>query len=277
MKTFSPALTLAGLIATLFIFGVSLYQTNEIKESLSTRYLGEFPDASDDLNELYLKAKKSIFIFDGLISGGVFSYPEKYHKTITILRKQSIKIPITVYVYDLDFYRKETLPPAFLKLPKSECHSLSEEEKDSILRENIKDRYKTFFIYDYTGKSSSEDLQDLTRLNECKKKYFTEDVDSVKCETFFNGIIEMMRETEKFLEREDNDDTKGVEIIHIGQEHKMFAYLADRKEAIFGFPDNIITEVAFKTRDGNFIKIMDNVIEYYEKHKDKLQYRPDTK
>jgi hypothetical protein len=282
---------LLTFIATVVMFGVAIYsliqanrtqkQTKEIVKSMPTRYIGRFPSTMDVINEFIDNAKKSIVIFTDVVAYGFFSEPEQFHKTMTLLRDKSKKIPVTLVVYNSEFYRKEILPMLFLGQPSiSACELLSQVEKDSILIQNkgIRKKYDYFQKYDYSNSHIDKTLEDLDRLNICRDKCWgKKDFDSIDSEMFLDCIVEMIKETEIILKtnREYQADKKGIEIIHIGQEHKMFCWLIDGRKAIFGFPSNIdFAEIQFTTMDSELIQVMRNMVDYYRKHKDELAYKP---
>jgi len=268
-----------GITVTMLVLAIySQCQAKEIIKSMPTQYIGAFPETIDDINKYIKDAKKSIVIFEDVAAYGIFSDPERFHETVTLLREKSKHIPITLYVYDLDFYRKELLPMFFLGLPSiSEYDSLSNEKKNTMLKKNIKDKYNYFVNYNYSNRQTNKNLEDLYELNTCRDKFLLEKkLDSVESEIFFDCLIEMIDKTETILEREnEQNNKKGIKIIHIGKEYRMFYWLFDEKRAIFTFLNTTgYEEVAFQTTNSDLIRFMKDAEKHYRDYANKLVYKP---
>lgn len=110
MNDYTSLLTVVGLIGTILALILALWQTSDLKnirESLSTRYLGGLTDYYPQLIEQIKSAKKSIEILCDFPAYGCFTHPDYWLAYHDELRNKRInKIHIHFKCQDEEFRNK---------------------------------------------------------------------------------------------------------------------------------------------------------------------------
>ena len=118
MDKYTSLLTVLGLIGTISALLLALWQTRDLKnirDSLSTRYLGGLSDYYPQLIEQIQKAKKSIDILCDFPAYGCFTHPDfwlAYHDELKKKRINKIHVHITCQdeefrdKADVEFFRE---------------------------------------------------------------------------------------------------------------------------------------------------------------------------
>jgi hypothetical protein len=85
-------------------FNKTVNNLNKIEKSLSTRYIGIFPNYLPQINELLenVNSDKSIVIFQDVLYYGVFSSPKEFKKLTSRLIELSDKCKISIAYYDIN-------------------------------------------------------------------------------------------------------------------------------------------------------------------------------
>jgi len=268
-KDTTKILTIIGLLLTLVALGFSIDQYKKAKEltdSISTRYIGEFPKHLSDINKMIDKAEKEIIIFQDVIGYGIFSQPKEFHKFMTTLvQKNAIPITIKVCIYTSKLY-EETREYQFIgfedaynykKLKNSDSSAASEmREKLFIKKKNEnkfkKSRYENFvnFFSKNAGNLNYDKDSVIYKIVTGLPSYenITYDVFNDALSKIQNYLFLYCKEYLKFS------------IEPVDRMHVMNCWMIDGKKAIFGFPINYnADEITFTTNDAHITKYVSDM------------------
>ena len=272
----SPTIGISSLVITLAALIISLwqtYQTKEIIDSISTRYVGEFPATMGPLNKLLLNAKESIVILEDVLGYGMFSAPDEFHKYITILDKKSadgkLKLELVIYNRDVNlrvtkmqFIGSEHIDK-FKSLRYEKNNAKTEEERDAVINKIVefrnsiftaflakkenKEKWQYLMEYDFSNKARQEGKNGYNQLNEVKNVFKDRDIESIKFDEFADMLITFDDRIKTILTAGGRSNVK---IDTVGIMHSMNCWLIDNTEAIFGFTRSFgSSEIAFITKD----------------------------
>ncbi len=249
----SPALGVAGIAVSIYALIVTSYDFQELKSnneslrslseqiktetenlnqvvsSVSTRYVGEFPENMEDLEQLLERSNKSLYIIADVIGYGAFSRNDFYQRYHEILRDKLNKgdFAIEILIYN-DSIRIEAMKEQFGKVDWG---------SDS-LQKKLPDFKKFLWERSWTlKKPDSSDIwnilskENLIQLSSYLNKDLIQELENIKPE---KQIIELDKRQDVFIWLAD--DNRGI-----------FSYLN------YGFNDH---EVSFYTRDVNFIEVL---------------------
>lgn len=287
-----------GLVLTLAIFAYQQYessmQTKEIvdnlvyvQKSLSTRYLGLFPDYLNHINEILEDAQPNdtVVIFEDVLYYGFISKPEDFkrmHKRLISLSDSGAPISIAYYnpkgrtfkrmIIDqyvaTDISAQMDMERRTLMRHHERGNRVSIKElkaKDSILCEQYFDKTRTASPNDFrmnvdrnrkplariTGKETGLDLELeslYATIDSIKSKWLAADYDELCLHDFEN----MYREIGLLLA--DEYGKHGVELIPIDENLSIGCWFVSDK-AIMAFPSKYATdEIGFYSQDPAFAK-----------------------
>jgi hypothetical protein len=89
--------SIVGIVLAFWAAIESRKQTNELKRSLSTRVVAEFPGNLPDLITMLDKARDKIDIWEDTIGYGEFSAPEKFQEYLGVLEKKRSLVHVHYY------------------------------------------------------------------------------------------------------------------------------------------------------------------------------------
>lgn len=294
-----------GLVLTLAIFVYEQYkssmQTKEIvdnlmyvQKSLSTKYLGIFPDYLDRINEILenAQAKDTVVIFEDVLYYGSVSKPEEFkkmHKKLISLAYSGSQVTIVFYHPKGRNFRRMIIDlyvsTKYLAQMDMERRALLQHEekgkrinfkefrsKDSLVceqyydktrvdspdgfRENV-DKYRKP-LANITGAETglTRELENLyDRMDSVKSAWLAADYDKICLRDFEN----MFREITDMMSEEYQKH--GVELLPIDENLPISCWLVSDK-AILAFPSKYASdEIGFFSQDpafSKYIKIMLN-------------------
>jgi hypothetical protein len=254
----SQIVTLLTVIA-LILSAIQMYQANKFTESISTRYIGEFPGTLKNINALLHQAKSDVIIFQDVSTFGAYSNPSEFHEylsTIRSLADHNVNITLVVYHPKL---RERTREKQFIGSEKiREYEKLKKTNKkyayfkrDSIFMENMKEKgnlkvHHTFLNYSFGQENiNKHPFIILDKIKEIEKK------DSLTYTQHYAVLDSMNHCIENNILKNDK-----ITIEYVRSRHIMNCWLIDNHKAIFGYPSgyNNANEIAFITQDGNIIE-----------------------
>ena len=277
----SPAIGLLSLSITLIALIFALLQTYQAKtiiDSISTRYVGEFPATMGQINKLLLDATESIVIFEDVLGYGMFSEPDEFHKYLTILDKKSAdgKLKLEIVIYNNDVNLRTTKMQFVgskyiekfrsLRNEKDSAKTIEEREivinkmvvfRDSIFTEYLKEnkkKWEYFLNYDFSNEKGQEGKNGYTQLDKSKNIFKDRDVESIKFLEFYDMLVDFDKKIETILTA--GGGRSNVKIETVGIMHTMNCWLTKGKDtkAIFGFTRGFgSSEIAFTTIDPQLI------------------------
>ena len=188
-----------------------------ISESISTRYVGNFPDNMNEMIKLIPTTQKRLIIVCDVPAFGHFSNPEgfrQYNLALqTLLNRTSKKPEITLVNYDLK--RRLNNSANQFKMP---VHELRKSES-----------YKNYFNYwgDDRKEPKVENLEDFCSWLDMRHRRFQDDLEE-----------------------------KGVRVYETSKDLRAFIWIVDDREAIFSFYNygSENREVSFRTNDKRLIE-----------------------
>lgn len=202
---------------------------NRVVSSVSTRYIGKFPENMAEIETLLSNSSKSLTIVADVIGYGVFSRNDFYKKIHNILREKinAAGIDVEILVYD-DSTRMEAMREQFRDV----------EWTDQLIQSNLPAFKK--FVQERTWINAKPDS---TRVNSVSSK-----------EELMLLISEL--NVDLIAELENITGEKNFKLLSERQD--VFIWLSDQNKAIFsylnyGFNDQ---EVSFYTQDKNFIGVL---------------------
>jgi hypothetical protein len=289
----SPILTLGTTIIALITVVISFMQiqsanmtantVKKVEESISTRYVEQFPTSMTKINELLNEAKKEIIIFEDVLGYGLFSNPEKFHEYLTILDKAASnnkKIEIVVYNSELNFRTRQMQHigsdsiELFNELKRDgkiqEANNLRDKiftrktKRDPEFKEMLSVFRKHIFANDYEGKYNS-----YPALDKIKEKLKNDNLTFID---FYDVLEEMNKCIETILTRGEDNKRPNVKIHYVAMQNVMNCWAIDKDKAICGFVGNIkSSEIDFATHDP---KLIEYIYSELLKNVDKLKLDP---
>jgi hypothetical protein len=198
-----------------------LEQLSEIiSESITTRYVGNFPDNMNEMIKLIPSTQKKLFIVCDVPAFGHFSNPEGFRQYSlalqTLLNRTSHKPEIILVNYDLK--RRISNSASQFKMPVNE------------LLDN--DAYKNYF------------------------NYWGEDRKEPKVENLEDFCIWLDIRHQKF---QADLEEKGAKVYETSRDLRAFVWIVDDREAIFSFYNygSENREVSFRTNDKRLIESLE--------------------
>ena len=261
----SPIVGIMGLLFTVIALSFSLWQISEarkITDSISTRYIGEFPDFIEQINDLLSEAKEEIIIMTDVLGYGMYSNPEGFHKYLSIIEKKaSEECSIKFVVYNKSLLNRTRQMQhignanieRYHQLRKDQMHKDANNLRDSIFTENLKDKgsiLKKFQKYEFANSHKTKDKRNFEEFDIIKSKFETNKIDSIS----YNEFTCLLLELNNSIENRFIPNQHSVFIDTTATLHTMNCWLVDRTQAIFGFVGNInASEIAFYTQDRQII------------------------
>jgi len=237
-----PSLPILGLVLTVAALLISSWQTwlahsqtqdlTAIKESLSTRFLGQFPDYTDDIAELIDSAEREVRIVCDVPGYGIISQPRGWfamHQAIQ--RKAQQGVDITATFYDLA-------------------------QRDRIVTEQINQLPNRLKTWTAPGSPMRDSLQNFIQ------RYGNDlSID----ELTFDQYLAVSRDA-----HEQVLDTTYFGVNHhtTARQLPLYFWLVDGREAIIAIPTygDASTEYGFRTTDGNFIEALADIARRYDQN-----------
>ncbi|WOK09207.1 hypothetical protein RT717_11220 [Imperialibacter roseus] len=202
---------------------------SSVVSSVSTRYIGEFPNNMEDLEEMLRGSKKSLKIVVDVIGYGAFSRNDLYSTYHNILRDKinSDQIEVEILVYD-DSTRIEAMREQFSSI----------QWNNPQLQKNLPGFKNYILTREWT-----------------EKKPDKERVDNL---TSIEDLFLLINELNNDLIKELENIKPGDQVVTLSKRQDVFIWLVDGNKAIFsylnyGFNDH---EVSFYTQDENFIQVL---------------------
>ena len=286
------AITIVGVVITIFAMYKSCSDMNEsskilrsasqeidttrhkidtVLTSVNTRYIGVFPDFINHVNTLLSEAENKIIIFEDVLSYGMFSCPEQFHETISILRSQLYdnKKPMKVYfvIYNSDLCKEKDVEQ-WLGI-RLNIDRLSNEKREERFQKTISGniaefqaKYDKFVNYDFSEEkdkvSSFEDLQQI------KKQNLPDSITFLTYKNFTTTLEEMRKILFSTFEKAGK---RRCEIIESPTRHIMHCWLIDNRQIIYSFPtqDGGVTEIAFRSQDHAIISLINQKLEEHKR------------
>ena len=282
-----------GLILSIIFFIVSTYSANrsteklvdnllQIEQSLSTKYVGIFPNYLPQINELLEDAQKNdtIIIFEDVLHYGIFSSPDEFKEMTYKLLDLSKTNKITIVYYNIDSSQNRIFRRSIQESRiKMQYLGKLSKERAELMRELRRNNNNTegqsqnnfriadsivsekYFAYskiepDFEKKvekyltplfNPEKDADSLFfYIDEIKRKYIGKPAKTITFSDFYNlyeGIDKMLIAAL---------DRNGVELIGVNEFHVMNCWKVGNK-AILAFPSKYATnEIGFITQDPVF-------------------------
>lgn len=190
MNDYASLLTVVGLLGTILALILAVWQTRDlinIRNSLSTRYLGGLPDYYPQVIEQIKSAKKSIEILCDFPAYGCFTHPEywlAYHHELQNKRINKVHIHIKCQdeefriKADAEFFRQMRRDwGEWLVEPKNraqlrnflDCMSYENQHVDELTEDKfdeiIKEADRLMFKDCFAGKGSVSEVEAIIRLD----------------------------------------------------------------------------------------------------------------
>ena len=273
-KWISLNLPLIGLIITVIALSLSVRQLSDAKkitDSISTRYIGEFPEIVEQINDLLLQAKEEIIIMTDVLGYGMYSNPGDFHKYLSIIEKKAgDECDIKFVVYDNSLLKRtrqmQHIGFANIKeyhsLRKNQKHEEANNMRDSIFRTNLKEKELTlnnFFKYKFTYTHKSNNKRNFQEFDDIKSEFESRQViGSISYNEFNNLLLDLNNSIQNRLVPIQHS----VSITTTANQHVMNCWLIDRTKAIFGFVGNFnASEIAFYTQDRQIINYIISLVD----------------
>jgi hypothetical protein len=198
-------------------------ELGEIRQSLSTRYIGQFPDYIPEVVDLIKTANKEILIAYGQVTFGLFSWREQWLEYRTAL-EQKLQEGITVDLLCLDDTQRKT-------------HQMEQFSLDKM-----------------PWDQKINDAQFKERLQILEKHYSTKNVAHLDRDAFL-AVLE--DEQKRVL----NNEFRTAIITEIDVPFAMHAWVVDSRRAIFTVPNFAEgpSELGFSTSDVGLIKAIESI------------------
>ena len=248
-----------------------------VQNSVSTRYLGIFPDYLSEVNDLLsnVHQKDSVIIFEDVLYYGILSKPENFIRMNQQLLSHADRGgSVTIAYYDVEgriFHRmireQRILPEYFadmddeLRLQRNRkgagpiddmeiCEKyfrLTREKSPEALRQNVDKYLKPLSVYDLGTDAISIELKDLlARMDSVKTHWLAKD----KKRILFSDYENMYRGLSKELISVYK--SHGIELIPLNEYLTMTCWLVD-DQAVLAFPSKYATEeIGFYSKDPAF-------------------------
>jgi hypothetical protein len=247
----------------------------KIEQSLSTRYLGIFPNYLLEINNLLKTAdpKKPTIVFEDVLYYGILSAPQEFKEMVSRLLELSKTSHITIVYYDINgsvfrrMIQEGRIKQKYQGALSSERDELRKKLKqagddnfyqkaDSIVSEKYLDisRNDDIDAFEKKVKSYLEPLYDKEndndslyfRIDEAKRLAIDKPIRSITFQDYLKMYRGMSEELIKVFEQHN------IELIGINEYLVMSCWLNDEK-AILAFPSKYNTdEIGFITQDRVF-------------------------
>lgn len=224
-------LSLFGLILTVAALILAFLQTKElgeIRQALSTQYIGQFPDYIPNVVSLIQRAKKNVLISYGQVTFGIFSYPEKWLEYRNVLdQKLHEGVPIDLLCLDENERKNHQIEQFSL-------NSKSWEEK--LNEPQFKEKFDIF-----------------------AKHYILNKTEEIDRENFLNVLEQLQKKSLK------DDFTTAIKT-EVNSPFAMHFWIVDGNRAIFTVPNFAegATELGFLTSDARLIKALESIHARYK-------------
>jgi hypothetical protein len=226
ISLFGLILTVAALILAFYQQRSANSQTKELSEirhSLSTQYIGQFPDYIPNVVSLIQSARKKVLIAYGQVTFGIFSYREKWLEYRAAL-EQKLHEGITIDLLCLDE------------------------------RERRNHQVEQFSLTSKSWEEKLNEPQFKMRLEIFAKHYTPNKTGNVDRETFLSVLEHQQK---KSLE---DDFTTAIKT-EVSSPFAMHFWIVDGSRAIFTVPNFAegATELGFFTSDARLIKALESI------------------
>lgn len=227
---FGLILTVVALILSFLQLRSATTQTKELSEihhSLSTQYIGQFPDYISNVVSLIQSAKKKVLIAYGQATFGAFSYREKWLDYRAAI-EQKLHKEITVDLLCLDETERRN--------HQIEQFSISPESWETKLKETQFKENLDIFVKHYVPNQSGD----------------------IDYETFLN-VLEL-------LQKRYMSELTTALITEVSFPFAMHFWIVDGSRAIFSVPNFVegATELGFFTSDARLIKALESIHTRYK-------------
>ncbi len=229
-------LAIVALILAVYQQQSARSQTKELKEirlSLSTQYIGQFPDYIPNVVSLIQSAKTEVLIAYGQVTFGIFSYREKWLEYRTILEQK--------------LHEEKTVDLLCLDERERRVHQIEQ-----------------FALATKSWEEKLNDPQFKERLDTFAKHYAPKQAENIDCEIFLS-LLE--RQQKKALE----DDFITAIKTEVSSPFAMHFWIVDGSRAIFTVPNFAEgpTEFGFLTSDTRLIQALRSIhTRYKRRHAD---------
>ncbi|MDR0873401.1 MAG: hypothetical protein LBN27_08050 [Prevotellaceae bacterium] len=259
-------------------------ELKNIEQSLSTRYIGIFPNYLPQINQLLLNAnpEKPIIIFEDVLYYGIVSTPNEFKKMINHLLELSKECKITIVYYDTNqriyrrYIRESKINPQFYTEIANETTKLRQQYQhrqfpkgqnaysfaDSIVSEkyfalskdqNFEKTIKKYLTPLYNPATDRDSL--FWRIDQAKTAPIKKPMDKI---TFYD-YLSMYRGITKELENAFRQHN--IELIPINEYLVMSCWYNDNK-AVLAFPSKYSTdEIGFYSQDHIFAKYIEKMLD----------------
>jgi len=241
--------TILGLIVALAFGAHNARRSQQLINSLSTRYVDNFPDNLHAINELIDSAERSLVVVADQAGYGLLSNASEYGRYNSRIRA-NVKDKVGVSV-------------DFLVYSEIDAHETRRDQLRNLSMENVLSKPKYFdFWSDHPG------------LKPRVQSTFDDEGEASARQEFF-AILDSL----EIAARDDFRSMKGgmrYMEARVGDRFEVFFWLADGREAIFSFltttpkplsgaNDGIedLREVSFYTRDRRMIEVLMSLVEPY--------------
>ena len=277
----NDARTSAELVGNLQNISTNLL---DVQNSVTTRYLGIFPDYLTEVNSLLSQRSKkdTVVIFEDVLYYGILSKPESFIRMNHMLLSHADQGgKVTIAYYDVNgrtfhrMIREQRIDPMFFGNLNSEMDSLRRVERrhfsDSALCEKYFSKTRTLdptafarnvdkYLAPLHGKVEFDDAigkeldQVYFKVDSVKAHYLGKPKDQIR----FSDYENMYREMSEFLI--DEYKSHGIELIPLDEYLVMSCWLVAGK-AVLAFPSKYATdEIGFYSQDPAFSKYIKTML-----------------
>lgn len=240
-QSVTSVITLITIIAAVITIILAIKQGRmlySIRNSISTRHIGKFPENMEGINKLIKKTESSLTIVTDVPAYGLFSNPVKFweYKNLlgSIVHKNEASIQVRIITYSLGTY-KDRLEEQF--------HVDNKASDDQILAAFKRDKGKwQNFISFYKA-----------------KKWLKNNEDFESYDNLFTFLKGQNRKLLTGLNAEHNFSYYEVPWEKERVKLPLSIWISDNRRAIFSFLDyfgEISGEVSFETQDSNVITLL---------------------
>ncbi len=232
-------LTIVGLGLTVIALALAVYQSfsakahtielQDIKDSMSTRYLGEYPDFIPQISEVISKAKYEVSIVNSVVTTGIFSFRTGWLEYRTTIEKLLDKGK-TVNIMMLNKERRQ-------KFEDEQFPNTAEKWEAWKVEPKNKTKIEVFLKHYYPDAS----------FNTLTKALFIEILDDVHNNSLKQSFV-------------------AANIVELDEHIPINIWIVDNKQAIFTVPITIngYTDKGFITSDARLIESFNGIIERYK-------------
>lgn len=198
-------------------------QTRELKEirlSLSTQYIGQFPDYISNVVELIKSAKTEILIAYGQVTFGIFSYREKWLEYRTTLEQK--------------LHEGKTVDLLFLNEKERKNHQIEQ-----------------FGLANKSWKEKLDDPEFRRRIDTFAKHHTSTQTENMDCELFLSLLESQQKKAlEDYFMTATKTEVSSPFAIHF--------WIVDGSRAVFTIPNFVAgpTEFGFLTSDTRLIQAL---------------------